>query len=57
MKIKVAKRKHAAWIGGSTVASLFSFQQMSILKIEYDESDSSIIHRKLWMTSNGVQLG
>jgi actin-related protein len=38
-------RKYSAWIGGSILASLSTFQQMRISKQEYDESGPSIIHR------------
>jgi len=40
------ERKYAAWIGGSILASLSTFQQMWITKEEYDESGPSIVHRK-----------
>ncbi|KAK2119608.1 Actin, cytoplasmic 2 [Saguinus oedipus] len=49
MKIKIIARlehKYSVWIGGSILASLSTFQQMWISKQEYDESGSSIIHRK-----------
>lgn len=39
-------RKYSAWIGGSIIASLSSFQQMWISKEEYNESGPSIVHRK-----------
>ena len=39
-------RKYSAWVGGSLLASLSSFQQMWITKSEYDESGPSIVHRK-----------
>ena len=39
-------RKYSAWIGGSILASLSTFQQMWISKAEYDESGPSIVHRK-----------
>ncbi len=35
-----------AWIGGSILSSLSTFQQMWISKQEYDESGPSIVHRK-----------
>uniref|UniRef100_A0A183BKH5 Actin n=1 Tax=Globodera pallida TaxID=36090 RepID=A0A183BKH5_GLOPA len=41
------ERKYSAWIGGSTLASLSTFQQMWISKAEYKEFGSSIVHRKL----------
>ncbi|KAL4579798.1 hypothetical protein LXL04_015964 [Taraxacum kok-saghyz] len=49
MKIKVVappERKYSVWIGGSILASLNAFQQIWISKAEYDESGSSIVHRK-----------
>lgn len=39
-------RKYMAWIGGSIVASLSTFQSMWITKEEYDESGPSVVHRK-----------
>ena len=44
--IAVPERKYNAWIGGSILASLSTFQQMWISKQEYDESGPSIVHRK-----------
>jgi actin beta/gamma 1 len=38
-------RKYSVWIGGSTLASLSTFQKMWISKTEYNESGSTIIHR------------
>eukprot|EP00877_Chromochloris_zofingiensis_P001094 jgi/Chrzof1/10986/Cz05g19190.t1 len=49
MKIKVVappERKYSVWMGGSTLASLSTFQMMWIAKSEYDESGPSIVHRK-----------
>lgn len=49
MKIKVIappERKYSVWIGGSILASLSTFQQMWITKVEYDEAGPSIVHRK-----------
>jgi len=49
MKIKIIappERKYSVWIGGSILASLSSFDSMWVTKAEYDESGSSIIHRK-----------
>ena len=40
------ERKYSAWIGGSILASLSTFQSMWISKEEYDESGASIVHRK-----------
>ena len=38
--------KHSAWIGGSILASLSTFQQMWISKQDYDETGPSIVHHK-----------
>eukprot|EP00121_Abeoforma_whisleri_P001187 Awhi_evm1s1054 len=49
MKIEIVappERKYPVWIGGSILASLATFQRMWISKEEYDESGSSIVHRK-----------
>mmetsp|Transcript_404 Transcript_404/g.660 ORF Transcript_404/g.660 Transcript_404/m.660 type:complete len:461 (+) Transcript_404:58-1440(+) len=49
MNVKVIaspERKYSVWIGGSILASLSSFQASWISKDEYDESGSSIVHRK-----------
>ena len=48
-KIKLTappERKYTAWIGGSILASLSTFQQMWISKKDYDEYGPSIVHRK-----------
>jgi actin, other eukaryote len=42
------QRKHSAWIGGSILASLSTFQQMWINKADYDEHGPSIVNRKCW---------
>jgi actin len=44
--IAPAYRKYSPWMGGSILASLTTFQQMSITKAEYDESGPGIVHRK-----------
>ncbi|KAK6135360.1 hypothetical protein DH2020_030871 [Rehmannia glutinosa] len=49
MKVKVVappERKYSAWIGGSILASLSTFQKMWITKNEYDENGPAIVHRK-----------
>lgn len=49
LKVKViapVERKLAAWIGGSILGSLSTFQEMRISKQEYDESGPSIVHLK-----------
>ena len=39
-------RKYTAWIGGSMLASLSTFQQKWITRQEYDESGPSIVHQR-----------
>ena len=39
-------RKHSAWIGGSLLASLVTFQNMWISKRDYEECGVSLIHKK-----------
>lgn len=49
MKVKVLAppdRKISAWIGGSTLASQDTFQELWITSDEYAESGASIVHRK-----------
>ncbi|XP_006021319.1 beta-actin-like protein 2 isoform X1 [Alligator sinensis] len=49
MTIKIIappERKYSVWVGGSTLASLSTFQQMWISKLEYDESGPCVVHRK-----------
>ena len=49
MNIKVVappERKYSAWIGGSMVGSLSTFEQMWISKAEYDECGPSIVNQK-----------
>ena len=40
------ERKYSTWIGGSIISSLSTFQQMWVLKCEYDEYGPPIVHRK-----------
>jgi len=44
--IAAPERKYSVWIGGSILSSLSTFQQMWILKQEYDESGPTIVHQK-----------
>lgn len=46
IKILAPRGSNSAWIGGSILASLSTFQQMWISKQEYDESGPQIVHRK-----------
>ena len=51
MKVNViatAGRKNSVWLGGSIIASLEAFPQMSIEKSEYQEEGPSIVHRKCY---------
>lgn len=41
-----AAGRYAAWLGGSVLAALSSFQQLLVSKSEYDEIGSPIVHRK-----------
>ncbi|KAK6996524.1 actin family [Favolaschia claudopus] len=41
-----ADRKYAAWIGGSILGSLSTFDNISISRQEYDEFGPAIVHRK-----------
>jgi len=51
-KIKIQafrqKRKIAAWIGGSILASLSMFQKMLIKRQEWDESGMQVVYRKTY---------
>ena len=40
------KRRYSAWLGGSILASLSTFEDMLITKQEYDEFGPQIVHRK-----------
>jgi len=40
------ERDYSAWIGGSILSSMSTFQDMWIQKAEYDESGPGIVHRK-----------
>ena len=42
----VPERAHAAWIGGSILASLAVVGSMWISREEYDENGPLIVHRK-----------
>ncbi|EWS71403.1 actin (macronuclear) [Tetrahymena thermophila SB210] len=44
--IALPQRKYSAFIGGSILSSLSSFQSKWITKAEYDEEGTSIVHRK-----------
>jgi actin len=53
MKVKVIpERKYSAWIGGSIISSLSTFQQMWISKEEYDEAGPSFVHKKCDLSIN-----
>jgi actin beta/gamma 1 len=40
------ERKYSVWIGGSILASLNTFQNRWITKMDYDECGPSIVHQK-----------
>jgi len=44
--ISPPERKYSVWIGGSILASLSTFQQMWITRLEFEEVGPSIVHRK-----------
>lgn len=49
IKIKIVappERKYSAWIGGSILASLSTFQEVWISKADFDMVGPSIVHRK-----------
>lgn len=46
--VAVPERKYSAWIGGSIVASLSTYQNYWITKPEYEEFGPSIVHRKFY---------
>lgn len=51
MDIKVIappERKYTAWLGGSVMCSLTSFEEMWISQSEYDESGPAIVHGKCY---------
>ena len=48
--IAPTERKFSAWIGGSILTSLSTFQPMWITQVEYDEIGPSIVHRKYFTT-------
>jgi actin len=41
-----AERKHSAWIGGSILASLKSFESMWITKQDWETEGDHIVHRR-----------
>jgi actin-related protein len=40
------EREYLAWVGGSILGSMATFQAMWISKTEYVENGSSLVHRK-----------
>ena len=46
MIVAPPERLYSAWIGGSILSSLSTFQEMWITKAEYEEFGSSIVHKK-----------
>ena len=63
MKTKVVappERKYSVWIGGSIMSSLSTFQEVWIVREEYDEYGPAIIHRRkgyfFWIHCMNKQL-
>jgi actin beta/gamma 1 len=50
------ERKYSAWIGGSILASLSTFQQIWCSKQEYEEAGAEIIHQSMSSECLSVQL-
>ena len=47
IKVKAPpERRYSAWMGGSILASMDSFEKMTVLNSEYGEYGAAIIHRK-----------
>ena len=49
MRVRVIappERKYSAWIGGSLLASLSTFQQSWITRQEYEEVGPAVVHSK-----------
>lgn len=42
------ERRYSVWMGGAALASMSSFQDNWISKAEYEESGSSIVHKKCY---------
>ena len=49
--LKEEHRQHVAWLGGSLLSSMSSFDQMCMTKEEYDEFGPALVHLKcFWST-------
>jgi len=48
VKVRPPERKYSVWIGRLILASLSTFQNTWISKLEYDESGPGIVHRSTW---------
>ena len=49
VRVKISAHKYrtyAVWIGGSILANMNSFEQMAISREEFEETGSTIVHRK-----------
>eukprot|EP01084_Bolivina_argentea_P165826 288013_1 len=44
--IALPERAQCAWIGGSILGKLSTFEEMWVTKEQYDESGANIFHRK-----------
>ncbi|KAJ5076509.1 actin-7-related [Anaeramoeba ignava] len=55
MRIQIVappERKYSVWIGGSILGSLSTFQQMWVIREEYEEFGSSIVLKKCFANQN-----
>jgi actin len=47
-------RKYSAWVGGSILASLSTFRNLSCSKKEYDDSGPGIVHRSQFLVARVI---
>ena len=43
------ERKYGAWIGGSILSGISTFEEMWITRQEYDKDGPRIVHKKNWV--------
>lgn len=46
--IAPVERKYSIWIGGSVLSTLATFQSSWITRDEYEETGTSVVHRKCY---------
>lgn len=51
-----SERRYGAWIGGSILSSLGSFQQMWLSRQEYEESGKLILERCAWSRARSIKI-